>query len=174
MNQERWFAVYTRPRWEKKVADQLKRKKIECYCPQNRTSNRWSDRVRNVSEPLFSSYVFVYLKEEEREAAMQVNGVVNFVYWLDKPVVVKDEEIEAIKRFLFEYSNVKVERVGVSQLENVKIIDGPVITRKGNVLEVKNTTVKAFLPSLGQVLLADVRGNAETVSTYSDETVLYV
>lgn len=174
MNQERWFAVYTRPRWEKKVTDQLKRKKIEFYCPQNRISSRWNDRKKNVSEPLFSSFVFVYLSEEEQKTAMQVNGVVNFVYWLNKPVVVPNEEIDTIKKFLFEYSNVKVERTSVSQLENVRIIDGPVITRKGNLLEVKNTTVKAILPSLGQVLLADVRGNAETVSTYSDETVLSV
>lgn len=156
------------------MTDQLKRKKIEFYCPQNRISSIWSDRKKNVSEPLFSSFVFVYLSEEEQKTAMQVNGVVNFVYWLNKPVVVPNEEIDTIKRFLFEYSNVKVERTSVSQLENVRIIDGPVITRKGNLLEVKNTTVKAILPSLGQVLLADVRGNAETVSTYSDETVLSV
>lgn len=156
------------------MTDQLKRKKIEFYCPQNRISSRWNDRKKNVSEPLFSSFVFVYLSEEEQKTAMQVNGVVNFVYWLNKPVVVPNEEIDTIKKFLFEYSNVKVERTSVSQLENVRIIDGPVITRKGNLLEVKNTTVKAILPSLGQVLLADVRGNAETVSTYSDETVLSV
>jgi hypothetical protein len=28
-----WYVVYTKPKWEKKVAEQLKNKGIACYCP---------------------------------------------------------------------------------------------------------------------------------------------
>ncbi|MGN6401535.1 MAG: transcription termination/antitermination NusG family protein, partial [Flavisolibacter sp.] len=29
----KWYAIYTRPRWEKKVNSLLVQKKIESYCP---------------------------------------------------------------------------------------------------------------------------------------------
>ena len=35
---KKWYAVYTRPRWEKKVAEILTRRKIENYCPINKVS----------------------------------------------------------------------------------------------------------------------------------------
>jgi transcription antitermination factor NusG len=55
----KWYAVYTRPRWEKKVAALLLHKGIESYCPLNKVRRRWSDRTKTIEEPLFKSYVFV-------------------------------------------------------------------------------------------------------------------
>jgi transcription antitermination factor NusG len=75
----------------------------------NRSKKQWSDRVKWVEEPVFKSYVFVRVKEEEMTAVRMVNGVVNFVYWLGRPAVVKDKEIEVIRKFLDEYEDVRVE-----------------------------------------------------------------
>jgi transcription antitermination factor NusG len=60
---KKWFAIYTRPRWEKKVHKLLEEKGIECYCPLNKVHRKWSDRIKIVEEPLFKSYVFVKLTE---------------------------------------------------------------------------------------------------------------
>jgi transcription antitermination factor NusG len=96
----KWLAVYSRPRWEKKVNQLLTEKGFESYCPLNKVRRKWSDRVKVVEEPLFKSYVFVKVKEEDRTAVRMTSGVINFVYWDGKPAVIKEREINAIKRFL--------------------------------------------------------------------------
>ena len=70
MNDEslQWYAVYTKPRWEKKVADLLTKKQIENYCPLNRVLRQWSDRKKVILEPLFTSYVFVRISESNQLA----------------------------------------------------------------------------------------------------------
>src|SRR5215469_13926879 len=103
-----WYAIYTKPRWEKKVHRMLLEKGIEAYCPLNRVRRKWSDRLKWVDEPLFKSYVFVHIAEEEQPRVRLVGGVVNFVYWLGKPAVVKDKEIDMIRKFLDEHTEVQV------------------------------------------------------------------
>src|SRR6185369_1134152 len=98
-----WFAVYTKPRWEKKVSVFFTERGIESYCPLNKVHKQWSDRVKLVEEPLFKSYVFVHIPKNGQAAVRLVNGVLNFVYWLGKPAVIKQVEIDRIKRFLNEY-----------------------------------------------------------------------
>ena len=67
MNDEKkWYVIYTRPRWEKKVASLLQAKAIEHYCPLNRVMKQWSDRKKIVLEPLFKGYIFVKVKESVR------------------------------------------------------------------------------------------------------------
>ena len=83
----RWFAIYTRPRWEKKVNHLLLQKGIESYCPLNKVRRKWSDRIKTIEEPLFKSYVFVRIADEERTPVRMTNGVVNFVYWNGKPAL---------------------------------------------------------------------------------------
>ena len=71
-----WYALYTRSRWEKKVAELLTRKQVENYCPLNRVQRQWSDRRKIVMEPLFRSYVFVHMTEAEQLTARSVDGVI--------------------------------------------------------------------------------------------------
>jgi transcription antitermination factor NusG len=95
-----WYAVYTKPRWEKKVYALLAAKGMEAYCPLNRVRKKWSDRVKWVEEPLFKSYVFVRVAEAGLAEVRLTNGVVNFVYWLGKPAMVRDKDIAIIRQFL--------------------------------------------------------------------------
>jgi len=97
---QKWYAIYTRPRWEKKVNGLLVQKGIEVYCPLNKVRRRWSDRIKTIEEPLFKSYVFVRISDEERTGVRMTNGVVNFVYWNGKPALIKEKEIQTIKLFL--------------------------------------------------------------------------
>ena len=100
---KKWLAVYTRPRWEKKVNQLLKEKGVESYCPLNKVRRKWSDRVKIVEEPLFKSYVFVKVNEADRAAVRMTAGAINFVYWGGKPAIIKEKEIAAIRKFLDEY-----------------------------------------------------------------------
>jgi transcription antitermination factor NusG len=150
----KWYAVYTKPRWEKKVNSLLLQKGIEAYCPLNKIRRRWSDRIKTIEEPLFKSYVFVKITEEDRTNVRMTNGVVNFVYWNGKPAIIKEKEIQTIKCFLDEYENVEVVKMELAAGDRVQVIAGPMMDKEGKVLEVKNKTAKVCIDSLGYMLIA--------------------
>lgn len=156
MGIRKWLAVYTRPRWEKKVNQLLSEKGVENYCPLNKVRRRWSDRVKVIEEPLFKSYVFVKVNDEDRSGVRMTPGVINFVYWQGKPAVIKEKEINAIKRFLDEYENVEVQPLDVKVNQRVKITTGPLMDQEGRVVEVKHKKAKVAIDSLGYVLVASV------------------
>jgi transcription termination/antitermination protein NusG len=151
-----WYAVYTRPKWEKKVAELFQRKKIENYCPLFKSIRQWSDRKKTIMEPLFTSYVFVNIPEKDQLFARQTDGVLNFVYWLGKPAVIKNEEIDVIRKFLAENDHVKLEQIDVNVNDRIKIINGPFKYWEGNVTEIRPKSVKVLLPSLGYALVAEI------------------
>jgi transcription antitermination factor NusG len=150
----KWLAIYSRPRWEKKVNQLLLEKGFESYCPLNKVRRKWSDRMKIVEEPLFKSYVFVKVSEEDRTAVRMTTGVINFVYWGGKPGVIKEKEINAIKRFLNEYENVEVQPMNLQVHQRVKITTGPLMDQEGEVLSLQRKVVKVAIDSLGYVLVA--------------------
>jgi transcription antitermination factor NusG len=162
---KKWYAVYTRPRWEKKVAELLTKKKIENYCPLRNVRKQWADRKKTVLEPLFTSYVFVKVSEKEHLQLKQTTGIVNLVYWLGKPAVIGDAEIDIVKRFLQDHTSVKLEKTPIKINDMVKIINGPLMEYEGEVVGVKNHTVKIVLPSLGFIMTAEVESKNVHVIT---------
>jgi transcription antitermination factor NusG len=152
---EKWYAVYTKPRWEKKVSEVLTSKEITNYCPLNRVTRQWSDRKKIVHEPLFTSYVFVRLTDKQISEIRQVEGILNLVQWLGRPAQIRDEEIETIKRFLNEYNNVQVSKE-VAINDAVRITTGSLQDREGTIVNIKNNMVQIALPSLGYILYADL------------------
>jgi len=150
----KWLAVYTRPRWEKKVNQLLIEKGLESYCPLNRVRRKWSDRVKIVEEPLFKSYVFVKVSDEDRKTVRMTNGAINFVYWVGKPAVIKEKEITAIKRFLDEYENVEARPAELKVNQRIRITNGSLMDQEGKVLDVRHKTVRVAIDSLGYILVA--------------------
>jgi len=155
----KWFVIYTKPRWEKKVNQLLTDKGVECYCPLNKVKRKWSDRTKTVEEPLFKSYVFVKVTEEERTKVRLTNGVVNFVYWNGKPAVVREKEIQAIKLFLDEHENVQVKPMDLTVQQRVLITSGTFMDRTATVLDVRKKEVKVSIDSLGYELVALIDKN---------------
>jgi transcription antitermination factor NusG len=151
---KKWYAVYTKPRWEKKVNSLLTEKGFESYCPLNKVRRKWSDRIKLVEEPLFKSYVFVNIEESERNSIRMTNGVMNFVYWQGKPAIIKDKEIVAIKNFLDEYENIQITPIQLSPSQRVKITTGPLMDREGKVVDIRGKMVKVAIDSLGYILMA--------------------
>lgn len=150
----KWLAIYTRPRWEKKVNQLLQEKGIESYCPLNKVRRKWSDRYKIVEEPLFKSYVFVKVSEEDRADVRLTPGAVNFVYWNGKPAVIREKEISAIRQFLNEYENVEARQVDLKVNQRVRITNGTLMDQEGKVLDVRRKVVKVAIDSLGYILIA--------------------
>jgi transcription antitermination factor NusG len=159
-----WYAIYTRPRWEKKVFALLVEKGMETYCPLNKVQKKWSDRLKWVEEPLFKSYLFVKLTEDEMPKVRGIAGVVNYVYWLGKPAIVRESEIRAIKKFLNEYTNVRVEPIDLRPNEKVRIQSGILMDEEARILRIHGKRVQIVIESLSYSLVAVVdRSNLRLV-----------
>lgn len=153
-NTRYWYAVYTKPRWEKKVASLLESKGIEYYCPLNKVVKQWSDRKKIVLEPLFKSYVFVQVEEKEKWELLKINGIVNYVHWLGKPARIKDNEIDTVKKFLNEFDAVEVVEAASPLNSRVKIKHGALMNYQGILLEVSGNRASVRIESMGLQLTA--------------------
>ena len=92
-----WYALYTKPRKEQKVAQQLEELGFVVYLPLKVEVKQWSDRKKKVISPLFSSYVFIQIEESKRSDVFVIDGVLNYVFWLGKPAVIRNNEIELMR-----------------------------------------------------------------------------
>ena len=101
---KRWYALYTRSRTEKKVAEMLEKRGVEVYLPLQKTMKQWSDRRKTVYEPLFRSYVFVRVSNADYMEALTVPGVVRYVMLAGEHVPIPDCQIEAVRTYLGEIS----------------------------------------------------------------------
>ena len=153
-NSTYWYAVYTRPRWEKKVAALLDEKGIGQYCPLNKVERQWSDRKKVLMEPLFKGYVFVQVAEDKKWDLKNINGIVNFVYWLGKPARIRESEIETIRKFLNEFSDVEVTEAGMQVNTEVRIKQGILMNYRGILLELHGNKAKVKIESMGLQLSA--------------------
>jgi transcription antitermination factor NusG len=154
-NNLHWFAVYTKPRWEKKVATILEEKGIENYCPLNKVVKQWSDRKKVIMEPIFKSYVFVRVPEAEKWELRSITGIINFVYWLGKPARIKDEDIFTIRKFLHEFSEVLVEEAPRLRVNNkVRVKQGLLMNYQGILIELYGSRAKVRIESMGLQLSA--------------------
>lgn len=152
----KWYAVYTKPRWEKKIDAMFGERGISSYCPLNKVRRKWSDRFKVVEEPLFKSYVFVRITEKEMSAVRQVSGVINFVYWNNKPATIKDEEVDQIKRFLNEYQDVQVVPMEIRPQSKVLITKGIMMNKEAEVVQVRSKMVEVIIECLGYKLTAQI------------------
>ena len=149
-----WYAVYTKPRWEKKVASLLEAKGIEYYCPLNKVVKQWSDRKKTVLEPLFKSYVFVQVEDNRKWELLKINGIVNYVHWLGKPAKIKESEIDTVRKFLNEFSAVHVVEEASAINSKVKIKHGVLMNYRGILLQVLGNHASVKIESMGLQLTA--------------------
>ncbi len=152
-----WYVLYTKSRNEKKLSGTLKEKGMEVYCPLQETMKQWSDRKKKVLEPVFRSYVFVFLNDYSKDnvEVLRTPGAVRFLWWLGKPGIVKDEEIQAIRDFLNSYKNVKL-TFELQPGDKVMIQEGPLKERSGKVLSIRGAKAVLHLSSIGMNLIAEI------------------
>jgi len=154
--QKNWYAVYTKPQAEKKVAALLTKKKMEVLVPMVNAKTKLFRKNKFVFEPLFKSIVFVNATQEETQVLKQTNGVINLLHWLGKPAVIDTSEINAIREFTENYRNIKLEPTTVNNEEEVNNYNGSSISIEGKLYAVKNKMVRVKLPSLGYFLTAEL------------------
>lgn len=156
-DQRFWHALYVKSRTEKKVLSQLEDNGFQAYLPLVTQVKKWSDRKKKVEEPLFKSYVFVYSNEKEYIPILNIYGVVRFVSFERKAVVVPENQILAIKKFVNDYEKgeeyklMNTEDLKVGQM--VRIINGPCKGLTGRLETIRNKRhLIVFIEVVGQYI----------------------
>ncbi len=144
-----WYVLYTKPRNEKKVAEGLVRLGLEAYCPVMTVEKQWSDRKKKIQEPLFRSYCFVKVEENNRNEVFKVSGVSSYVFWIGKPAIVREEEIEEIKRWLLEYKHQAIQVESLQIGDKVLFQSGTLENREAVVSKINGKQLILVLESLG-------------------------
>jgi len=140
-----WYVLYTNARAEKKAELRLQQIGIETFLPLHRVKRQWSDRVKIVETPLFNSYIFVNCNEYQVRELPLIYGIARVVYYLNRPAIVRLEEIEAIKKFLVIAQGKKIITCG----DEVEILAGPFKAKIGKVLQITNKIAKLILKEIG-------------------------
>lgn len=146
---KKWYAVYTRRGCEKKVADAIHKKRGQAYLPVALSK-------KGTAEPVFPNLVFINVLESEHEWVKQVPGVLNLFYWLQKPAVIPDVEIEMMRRFLSEHKNVQIQKTAVN-VDAIGRMSNESSTAEKELITINGTNSKLVLPSLGYSLLSGTK-----------------
>lgn len=93
-----WFAAYTAPRHEKRVAEMLAEREIESFLPLYKARRQWKKSAPVVLDlPLFPNYVFVRIEKQARGAVLSLPGVVSIVGSSKEPWPLSSVELEAFR-----------------------------------------------------------------------------
>jgi len=121
-----WYAIFTKPRAEKKVHQRMIDSDIEAFLPLVKTVRQWSDRKKTIQIPLISSYVFVYMLEKDLNQTLPIQGTVNVLKHLGKPAKVRDIEIENLKILSDSNESFEIDNsIKVLKGEIVEVLKGP-------------------------------------------------
>jgi len=148
-----WYAVYTKPRSEKKVAERLQQGGIIAYCPTYTTIKQWSDRRKKVVLPVFVSYVFVIVKRSEYNLVLQDPGILNYVYHLGKAAVISERDMVRLKLFLGDLKPGELPVVRPIQAgDRVRVEVGPLAGYEGSMQDQTRRKVLILLEPLGIIV----------------------
>lgn len=139
-----WYVLYTAPRAEKMVEKRLQSNGITTYLPLHKSKRKWSDRVKVLNVPLFNSYIFVYCSEYELRGTILIPGVVRIIYYLEKPAIIRENEISAIKNFLKISEGNRI----IIEGDEVEIICGPMKKIYGEVIQISERYSVLYIEEL--------------------------
>ncbi|WP_405410919.1 UpxY family transcription antiterminator [Maribacter sp. Asnod1-A12] len=153
----KWFVLVIKRNHEKQVAKILENHGFEIYCPLKKEIRQWSDRKKTVEVPIFQNYIFVRIKESNRDTVFLTSHIKKYLYWLGKPAIVRDVEIEVIRRWMTDDSVCNVTASHLQKGKLIKIEKGAFKDKEATIQEVRKNELKLVLNGLGIVLLAKIR-----------------
>lgn len=153
----KWYALYTRPRHEKKVYDLLLEKKQEVFLPTVTRVRLWKDRKKKIEMPLFPSYIFVNFDYKYRFDILHTHGVVKIVNFKGEPAIVPDWQIESLKAMLEHPETLRTENY-IKPGEAIEVTEGPFKGMRGMVKNIKGSTR----------IIVTIEGIMQTVSVEID------
>jgi transcriptional antiterminator RfaH len=157
---KKWLVVYTRPRFEKKIEKYLNDRDIICYLPLYKTLRQWSDRKKWVELPLFSSYVFVKVDDQDYQNVLKADGVLRYVTFEGAAVEIPEGQIENIKWILSSDISTEPIHEPIPTGSIVEVIKGPLKGLIAELVKYKNKKIVVVrLEQLDKSLEIIIPGN---------------
>ncbi len=157
----KWFPFYTRSRFEKKSYDNLIKSGYEAYLPLQQKVRQWSDRKKIVAMPLFSSYIFVRTLNNRLFDVLNVNGIVRYISFNGQPAIIRDSEIDIIRKILSNYTEIEVVDGIIEAGTEIILTSGAFQGYKGKVVKLKNKNkVVIEIASINKSILVTVDLNS--------------
>ena len=152
-----WYAVYVKSRAEKKIALDFEYENINFYLPLVKKLKLWSDRKKWVEEPLFRSYIFVNIEQQDYYKVLQVPGTVKYITFEGSAVAIPNAQINAIKYFLEENDPENIDSSKWQKGIKVEVITGSMLGLKGELIEVQGKNkVQVEIEAIGSYLLIQI------------------
>lgn len=155
-----WYALYTRPRSEKKLAEALQKLGIEYYLPLLRMRKKWSDRYKWIEEPVFASYLFVHVDfERDSLRVLKLPQAVYFVSTEGAPTIIEAHELELLRLAVDNFAESLVIRdtSALAQGETVRIKDGPFAGKEAVIERIQGKTlVVVSFPALNKSVQVEI------------------
>lgn len=98
-----WYAIHVKSRHEFRALERLTSAGIEAFLPVVERLQRWKDRKKLISFPLFPGYLFVHIHKiyEEMLGVLKTQGVVRFIGMTPcEPEPVPEEQIISLKKLV--------------------------------------------------------------------------
>jgi transcription antitermination factor NusG len=92
-----WYALQVRSRKESYVASQIQGQGFECLLPTYKSIRKWSDRMKELEQPLFPGYLFCRFDFQNRRPVVTTPGVLQIVGFGRTAIPVSEEEIQALQ-----------------------------------------------------------------------------
>ena len=143
-----WYVLHTKPRSEKKVEEKLLSMGINAYCPTRSEIRFWSDRKKRIQVPVLPSMVLVNIVDKDINRVFESAGVIRYMFWLGKRAVVRQSEVDVLKKYLNgDYNLIN------SRLSNIKVGDNFNLSSFNNetgiVNRISNNNIWIYLKSIG-------------------------
>ncbi len=124
-----WYALYTRPKNEKKICFYLRQKGIVTFLPMTTEVRQWSDRKKTITMPLFPNYIFVQISKSQLGCTDDISGAIRFIGIGKDASVIPDKVIESLRKI--ENKKASVEELKLFKGEKVRITNGDFIGVEG-------------------------------------------
>ena len=155
-----WFAIYVKSRTEKKVSAELEKLGIDYYLPLIKVLKQWSDRKKWVVEPLFKSYIFVYIEPTQYYDVLNAHNVVRYITFEGKAVPIPPQQIEAIKYFLEDAEPEEPTSKSWEKGQHVEVVSGHMTGLTGELIEVKKKhKVRIKIEAINQIIFIQIPKN---------------
>ena len=143
-----WYVLHTKPRSEKKVEEKLLSLGINAFCPVRSEIRLWKDRKKSIQVPLLPSMVLVNIDTKDFNRVFESSGVIRYMFWLGKRAVVRQSEIDVLRKYLNgsqNYINCELLNLKVGDNFNLSSFNN----EKGIVSRISNNNIWIYLKSIG-------------------------
>ncbi len=143
-----WYVLHTKPRCEKKVEEQLLSLGINAYCPIRCEFKLWSDRKKKIYKPVLPSMVLVNIDKKDINKVFESPLVVRYMFWMGKRAVVRQSEIDILKKYLDGgYNLISSNSSSLNVGDDFKLPSFN--NEKGIVSRISNNNIWIYLKSIG-------------------------